>query len=78
MASSKTTLNFEESLQDIETIVKRLETGQISLEDSLLLFEKGVKLTRTCQEALHKAEQKVQMLIEKNGELQTEPFVVEE
>lgn len=78
MSKSKTNLNFEKSLNELETIINRLEAGQISLEESLSAFEQGVSLARTCQEALKTAEQKVQMLIEKNGNLTTEPFVVED
>jgi exodeoxyribonuclease VII small subunit len=78
MSKSKTNVNFEKSLNELETIINRLEAGQISLEESLSAFEQGVSLARTCQEALKTAEQKVQMLIEKNGALITEPFVVED
>ena len=78
MSKSKTNVNFEKSLNELETIINRLEAGQISLEESLSAFEQGVSLARTCQEALKTAEQKVQMLIEKNGSLSTEAFVVED
>ena len=48
--------------------------GEISLEESLQLFERGINLTRICQQSLQQAEQKVQQLIEKNGEEQIVPF----
>lgn len=61
-------LNFEESLASLEAIVSSMEDGELSLEESLQAFEKGIRLTRECQSALHKAEQKVQVLMSENGE----------
>jgi exodeoxyribonuclease VII small subunit len=55
-----------------------MEDGELSLEASLKAFEEGVKLTRECQQALQEAEQKVQVLLEQNGELVAEPFDAEE
>lgn len=78
ISKSKTNLNFEKSLTELETVIQQLETGQISLEESLTAFEQGVKLARSCQDALKNAEQKVQILIEKNSQFVTEPFAVEE
>ena len=54
--------NFEDSLQALETIVKRLEAGELSLADSLEAFEEGVKLTKNCQALLDQAELKIQTL----------------
>lgn len=54
-----------------------MEDGDLSLDDSLKAFEAGVKLTRECQQALADAEQKVQLLMEKNGELVSEPFAAQ-
>lgn len=51
-----------------------MEAGDLSLEASLAAFEAGVKLTRECQQALTEAEQKVSLLMEKNGEIVSEPF----
>ena len=65
---------FEESLAKLESLVDKMESGELSLEDSLSTFEEGINLTRSCQEALKHAEQKVQILIEKNGEVSAEPF----
>lgn len=62
---SKKTLNFESAIEELETLVEEMEQGDISLEESLKKFERGIELTRTCQKALQDAEQKVQMLIEK-------------
>lgn len=69
MAGSKKSLNFERNLEQLEALVSDMESGELSLEDSLSAFEKGIKLTRECQSALQKAEQKVQKLIEENGQL---------
>ena len=78
MARKKATLDFEQSLTDLQTLVERLETGELSLEDSLSAFEQGVRLTRGCQTALAQAEQKVQILMERDGEVQAEPFAGDE
>lgn len=65
---------FEESIKELEKIVESLERGDIGLEESLDLFEKGIKLSKACNEMLDKAEKKVSVLI--NGEKQN--FAVEE
>ena len=67
-------LDLESALEKLELLVESLEQGDLSLEDSLKAFEAGIKLTRQCQETLAAAEQKVQMLIEQNGVLKSEPF----
>jgi exodeoxyribonuclease VII small subunit len=56
------TPDFETSLAELESIVQRLEQGELSLEESLQQFERGVVLTRTCQKALRQAEQKIKVL----------------
>jgi exodeoxyribonuclease VII small subunit len=71
-------IDFEASLGRLEALVDQMEDGELSLEASLKAFEEGVKLTRECQQALQEAEQKVQVLLEQNGELVTEPFDAEE
>lgn len=78
MACKKASLDFEQSLADLQTLVERLENGELSLEDSLSAFENGIRLTRDCQSALAQAEQKVQVLLEKDGELTEEPFETEQ
>lgn len=66
MAEKKQT--FETSLQDLERIVRRLEDGDLSLEESLKLFEDGVKLSRECQERLNQAERRIEVLLkDENG-----------
>jgi exodeoxyribonuclease VII small subunit len=73
-ARKKAALDFEQSLTDLQNLVERLENGELSLEDSLTAFEQGVRLTRDCQAALAQAEQKVQILMERDGELEEAPF----
>ena len=77
MPRKKTTNLFEESLAELEQLVEQMEQGDLSLEDSLKSFERGVNLTRTCQKALQEAEQKVQILLQKNGTQTLEPFTDE-
>jgi len=67
--------SFEDSLKKLETIVDKLEKGDLSLEDSLKLFEEGVGLSAVCKKELEEAEGKVEMLIkQRDGSLKTEPF----
>ena len=60
-------IDFESSLDELEGLVERMEQGDNSLEDSLKDFERGIELTRNCQTALNEAEQKVQILLQKDG-----------
>ena len=66
--------SFETALKELERLVERMEKGDRSLEESLQDFERGVTLTRQCQEALKTAEQKVQQLLEQNGKASLVPF----
>jgi exodeoxyribonuclease VII small subunit len=77
MTKKKSAPSFEESLAELEKLVEQMEKGDISLEESLQYFERGVMLTRTCQKALQEAEQKVRILLEKNGQQTLEPFTDE-
>ncbi|MCW8832001.1 MAG: exodeoxyribonuclease VII small subunit [Colwellia sp.] len=61
-------LSFEESLVELDTIVQNLEQGELSLEESMALFERGLNLSQVSQTKLQAAEQKVKILLEKNGE----------
>ena len=63
----KKTLDFEQSLTELQTLVERLESGELSLEESLGAFEQGIRLTRECQTSLSQAEQKVQILAVRCG-----------
>jgi len=77
MSRKKNPSIFEDSMAELEKLVEQMEQGELSLEDSLKAFERGIKLTRTCQQALQDAEQKVQILLEKNGQQTLEPFTNE-
>ena len=60
--------DFEAALEELEALVSSMEDGELSLEESLQAFENGIKLTRECQAALKNAEQKVQVLLNENGD----------
>ncbi len=66
--------NFEAGLQELESLIERMEGGEQTLEQALKDFERGVELTRTCQQALQGAEQKVQILLQKQGKETLVPF----
>lgn len=79
MATRKKNIDFEASLQQLESIVGTLEEGNLGLEESLKSFEKGIKLTRECQQALKKAEHRVRILTsDASGEVSDTEFLVEE
>ena len=61
--------NFEESLTALESVVERLERGELSLEESVRLFEEGVKLSEACKKELESAEGRVQVLVERGREM---------
>ncbi|GAA0299271.1 exodeoxyribonuclease VII small subunit [Psychrosphaera haliotis] len=67
-------ITFETAISELETIVNQLESGDLELEKSLALFERGIELTRLSQGRLQEAEQKVQILMEKQGNLDLQPF----
>ena len=70
--------NFEESLKKLETIVEKLEEGDLALEDSLKMFEEGVNLSAACKQELDAADGKVQMLVkQRDGSVKAEAFVAE-
>ena len=72
------TFNFEQNLAKLETVVESLEDEDLALEDALKQYEAGIKLTRDCQNALQKAEQKVKILMEKHGQTELLDFNEEE
>lgn len=75
MASSDSSIkDFEKSLKQLEDIVQKMENGELDLQTSLQQFEQGIKLAKTCQNALSSAELKVNQLIEDNGLQQLIPF----
>ena len=66
---------FEDALSKLEKIVGQLEEGDISLEESLKLFEEGIRLSRLCNQKLDEAERKVQILVkDREGNMKAEPF----
>ncbi len=65
---------FESCLDELEKVVKELETGDLALERQLELFEKGVALSETCRKQLEDAETRIEILLRKDGKLQPEPF----
>ena len=71
---AKPTESCEASLAELEQVVKQLEAGDLPLEKSLELFERGVSLSDTCRKKLEEAETRVEILIRKEGKIQPEPF----
>lgn len=65
---------FESALARLEQITEEMEAGDLSLEESLKKFDEGIKLTRFCNEKLTQARAKVELLLDKNGTLEAEPF----
>ena len=78
MPKKTTPINFEKTLAELEQLVGKMEEGDLSLEESLKCFERGIALTKSCQQALTEAEQKVRILLEKDGKSGLEPFNPEE
>ena len=74
MPQKKQGYDFERSISELEQLVEQMESGKLSLEDSLAAFEKGIKLTRECQTMLAKAEQKVQLLTQKDDHCELENY----
>lgn len=73
-AHSDDKIDFESALRELEELVERMEQGDLSLEQSLKDFERGVALTRACQQALQEAEQKVQILSRKDEDAELSSF----
>ena len=74
MAKEKKAVDFEKQLENLEALVQSLESGDLSLEDSLKSFESGIAVARECQQALRAAEQKVELLMRQGDELVSQPF----
>ncbi|HUV58486.1 MAG TPA: exodeoxyribonuclease VII small subunit [Desulfatiglandales bacterium] len=68
---------FEDAMRELEDIVKRLESGNLPLEESLKIFEKGVALSRFCFNKLEEAEKRVSILIKDESGIRKEPFEYE-
>ena len=72
-------INLEKALEDLESLVEELESGDLPLEEAMKKFEQGIKLTRGCQAALKDAEQKVQVLLKSaGGDEELEDFEVDD
>ncbi len=73
------TVKFEEALTRLETIVAELERGELPLDDSMRIFEEGIKLSKVCLKMLDDAERRVEILVkDKDGRKRTRPLELEE
>ena len=70
----KNTAGFEEAMKNLEKIVNELEKGELSLDESVDKFEQGIKISKDCNEMLKKAEKKISILLENDGEISEENF----
>lgn len=71
-------IKFEDALSNLESIVKKLESGELSLDESLVAFEEGIKLSRICSKQLDAAEKKIEILVKgEDGKLETKSFGTE-
>ena len=71
-------INFEEAMKQLENIANELEKGNLSLDESVNKFEEGMKLSKKCNDFLDKAEKKITMLINNDGEIKEEEFTPSE
>ena len=69
--------NFEEQMEELEEIVKELESGNLSLEESVSKFEEGIKISKECNQTLEEAEKKITILLNKDGQMEEEDFDAE-
>lgn len=69
---------FEEALEKLEEIVKKMEAGNLTLDESLKAFEEGIKLVRICTKKLDEAERRVDLLLHNGSELTTKPVLEDE
>ena len=74
MSGDDKPLDFEKALAELESLVERLERGDVPLDEALRTFERGVALTRHCQACLQAAQQKVEILLKRSGEPLVQPF----
>jgi exodeoxyribonuclease VII small subunit len=73
MSNGKKT--FEEAVSELESIVERLEKGELPLDDSIEIFQRGIELSKYCSNRLNEVEKRISLLIEdENGEVKEEPF----
>jgi exodeoxyribonuclease VII small subunit len=74
LARNSKPADFEQALAELESLVERLEKGDLPLEEALRTFERGVALTRHCQASLTAAQQKVEILLKRSGQTDVSPF----
>ncbi|MDA8365094.1 MAG: exodeoxyribonuclease VII small subunit [Gammaproteobacteria bacterium] len=74
MAKKTSPPNFEAALAELEQLVEKMESGNQTLEEALKSFQRGIELTRACQEGLKEAEQRVEKLVQQNGIVTVEPY----
>jgi exodeoxyribonuclease VII small subunit len=74
MSKSDTLVDFEKALAELEALVDKLESGELSLDESLSRFKRGVELTRQCQAVLDHAQQTVEQLLDPEDETRVEAF----
>ena len=74
MAKKTSMPNFEAALAELEQLVEKMESGNQTLEEALKSFQRGIELTRACQEGLKEAEQRVEKLVQQNGIVAVEPY----
>jgi exodeoxyribonuclease VII small subunit len=79
LMATKRTNDFEKAFQELEGIVKRLESEELPLDESLQLFEEGIKLSRFCHKRLEEVEKKIELILaDAKGQPRTEPFLTED
>ena len=74
MSGDNKPIDFEKALAELESLVARLERGDVPLDEALRTFERGVALTRHCQACLQAAQQKVEILLKRGGQPEVQPF----
>ena len=75
---SEKEINFEELIEKLEEITNKLEKEQLSLDESVKLFEQGMKISKDCNSKLEDAEKRITILINQNNEIKEENFIPEE
>ncbi len=74
MSGENQPVDFEKALAELESLVQRLERGDVPLDEALRTFERGIALTRQCQACLQAAQQRVEILLKRSGEPVVQPF----
>ena len=78
MSTKKTEISFEENIKELENIIQRLESGEVSLDEMLELFSDGIGRAKVCSAQLKNAEQKISVLMQNaDGDMEEKPFSAE-